>query len=78
MAALESVGVPCGPVNDIAELAQTEQLQAVDLMRTLPGSGVKVVGLPITFDGERPHPHADAPKLGEHNDTVMTGARAAE
>ncbi|HEY4205093.1 MAG TPA: CoA transferase [Xanthobacteraceae bacterium] len=80
MAALKSVGVPCGPVNDIAELAQTEQLQAVDLMRTLPGSELKVVGLPITFDGKRPHPHADAPKLGEHNDIVMTkaGARAAE
>jgi crotonobetainyl-CoA:carnitine CoA-transferase CaiB-like acyl-CoA transferase len=70
MAALERVGVPCAPVNDVAELAATEQLQAMDLMRTLPGSGLKVVGLPISFDGERPHPRADSPKLGEHNATV--------
>jgi len=74
MAALESVGVPCSPVNDIAELSQTEQLAAVDLLRTLPGSDLKVVGLPIRFDGERPHPHADAPKLGEHNGIVMAEA----
>ena len=67
MAALGAVGVPCSPVNDIAELAQTEQLAAVDLMRTLPGSGMKIVGLPISFDRQRPHPYADSPKLGQHN-----------
>jgi crotonobetainyl-CoA:carnitine CoA-transferase CaiB-like acyl-CoA transferase len=64
MATLTRVGVPCAPVNDIAELAVTEQLQAIDLIRTLPGSGLWVVGLPISFDGERPHPRSDSPKLG--------------
>ena len=63
MRALTQVGVPCAPVNDIAELATTEQLQAIDLMRTLPGSGLQVVGLPISIDGERPHPRSDSPKL---------------
>ena len=67
MAALEAVGVPCSPVNDIAELADSEQLRAVDLMRTLPGSNLSVVGLPISFDGARPHPTTDSPRLGEHN-----------
>jgi formyl-CoA transferase len=67
MAALEAAGVPCSPVNDIAELAESEQLRAVDLMRTLPGSNLSVVGLPISFDGARPHPAADSPRLGEHN-----------
>jgi formyl-CoA transferase len=71
MAALEKAGVPCAPVNDIAELADTEQLAAVDLMRTLPGSGLKVVGLPISFNRERAHPTADSPKLGEHNKAVF-------
>jgi crotonobetainyl-CoA:carnitine CoA-transferase CaiB-like acyl-CoA transferase len=70
MTALTRVGVPCAPVNDIAELATTEQLQAMDLMQTLPGSGLQVVGLPISFDGERPQPRTDSPKLGEHNDIV--------
>src|ERR1700722_20104258 len=60
-------GVPVAPVNDIADLAQSEQLQAMDMMRTLPGSDLRVVGLPVSFDGQRPHPLADSPKLGEHN-----------
>jgi crotonobetainyl-CoA:carnitine CoA-transferase CaiB-like acyl-CoA transferase len=64
-------GVPCAPVNDIAELAETEQLRALDLMRTLPQSELRVVGLPITFNRQRPHPRAGAPKLGEHNDEIF-------
>lgn len=60
-------GVPCAPVNSIAELAETDQLQAMDMMRVLPGSELKIVGLPITFDRVRPAPQGDSPKLGEHN-----------
>jgi len=71
MAVLEGVGVPCAPVNDIAELARSEQLAAVDLLRDLPGSAMTIVGLPISFDRQRPHPRADSPKLGEHNDAVF-------
>ena len=71
MAALEKAGVPCSPVNNVAQLADSEQMQAVDLMRTLPGSGMKIVGLPISFDRQRPHPRADSPKLGEHNAEVL-------
>ena len=67
MAALTKVGVPCAPVNNIAELVATEQLAAMDMMRVLPGSGLDVVGLPLSFDRQRPHPTRDSPKLGEHN-----------
>jgi crotonobetainyl-CoA:carnitine CoA-transferase CaiB-like acyl-CoA transferase len=66
-------GVPCCAVNNIAELAETEQLHAMDMLRTLPGSGLKIVGLPITFERERPHPRSDSPKLGEHNAEVFAG-----
>ena len=71
LAVLGKAGVPCAPVNDIAELAASEQLTAVDMLRTLPGSNLKVVGLPITFNGERPHPRRDSPKLGEHNRDIL-------
>lgn len=64
-------GVPVAPVNDIADLAQSEQLHAMDMMRTLPGSELRVVGLPISFDGQRPYPLADSPKLGEHNTEIF-------
>jgi crotonobetainyl-CoA:carnitine CoA-transferase CaiB-like acyl-CoA transferase len=70
---LGKVGVPCAAVNDIAELSASEQLAAVDMMRTLPGSNLRVVGLPISFDGERPHPRTDSPKVGEHDREVFGG-----
>jgi len=66
LAAFGKAGVPCSPINDIAELAESEQLAAMDLMRTLPESGMKVVGLPISFDRRRPHPKSDSPALGAH------------
>jgi len=65
-------GVPVAPVNDIAELAETEQLQAMDMLRTLPGSNIRIVGLPIPFDRQRPRPRGDSPKLGEHNEEVFS------
>ena len=72
MGIIGEAGVPCAPVNDIAELAETEQLRAMDMLRTLPGSALKIVGLPITFDRQRPYPLRDSPKLGEHNDEVFS------
>ena len=71
MGIIGEAGVPCAPVNDIADLAASEQLQAMDMMRTLPGSELSVVGLPIMFDRQRPYPSSDSPKLGEHNDRVL-------
>jgi len=64
-------GVPAAPVNDIAELAATEQLQAMDMLHTLPGSDLRVVGLPMSFDKQRPHPRSDSPSLGQHNREVF-------
>jgi formyl-CoA transferase len=71
IAALGALGVPVAPVNNIAELAASDQLAAMDMQRTLPGSGLAVMGLPLNFDGKRPHPHSDSPKLGQHNQEVF-------
>ncbi len=68
---LGEAGVPAAPVNDIAELAASEQLQAIDILRTLPGSEARITGLPISFDRHRPHPRRDSPKLGEHNTEIL-------
>lgn len=68
--AMEKAGVPCAAVNDIGELARTEQMEASKLIQQLPG-GPKVVGLPISFDHVRPHSPRSAPSLGEHTDEVL-------
>jgi len=79
--AMEKAGVPCAAVNDIAELAATEQLGAVDLVHELAprdgeAGGLKVVGLPISFDHHRPKSVKAAPKLGEHTQEVLAELNA--
>ena len=71
IALFAKAGVPCQPVNDIGDLAGSEQLAAMDMKRTLPTTGMQVVGLPINFDRQRPAPTRESPKLGEHNDEVF-------
>jgi len=69
--AFEAAGVPCAAVNDIAELANSQQFAAADIVQELPGGGPKVVGLPIAFDRARPRSARPSPKLGEHTDEVL-------
>jgi crotonobetainyl-CoA:carnitine CoA-transferase CaiB-like acyl-CoA transferase len=42
----------------------------------LPGGGPKVVGLPISFDHQRPHSARPSPKLGEHTEEVLGSLRS--
>jgi crotonobetainyl-CoA:carnitine CoA-transferase CaiB-like acyl-CoA transferase len=70
VAELEKAGVPCAPVNDIAQMAAHPQTEALGLIQDVPGSGMRFIGLPISFDGVRPHPSAPPPKLGEHSDLI--------
>jgi crotonobetainyl-CoA:carnitine CoA-transferase CaiB-like acyl-CoA transferase len=39
--------------------------------RSGEGDGPRVVGLPISFDHQRPHSARPAPKLGEHTEEVL-------
>lgn len=76
IAAMEKTGVPCAAVNDIGELAATEQLAAVDLVHELPtrpgeSAAPKIVAIPISFDRKRPRSPRSAPKLGEHTAEVL-------
>ena len=74
MAAFTAAGVPCAPVNDLAELAATPQLAAMDLLRQVPGTDLRIVGLPVSFSHERPAPRAAAPSLGQDNADILGNA----
>lgn len=71
--AFEAAGVPVAAVNDIGELARTEQLAAVGLLQKLPDNGLTMVGLPISFDRQRPVSLHGAPGLGEHDVELRGG-----
>ncbi|MCK8783995.1 CoA transferase [Roseomonas sp. NAR14] len=69
--ALERVGVPSAPVNDVAELVASEQFKAVEIVETLPDNGLKVIGVPLSFNRQRPLSKRGAPSLGEHNEELL-------
>ncbi|MFD1710534.1 CaiB/BaiF CoA transferase family protein [Ottowia flava] len=65
--ALEAVGIPCAPIQDFEQVLADPQTAAIDILHTLPEVDLKVVGLPVSFDGVRPPVKGRAPGLGEHN-----------
>lgn len=64
---LDTAGVPCAPVQNVAQMMAHPQTQALGLMQTVAGSSIPLMGLPIRFDGQRPLPRHGAPALGEMN-----------
>ena len=64
---LETVGVPCSAVNDLAQMLAHPQTSALGLVQEVPGTDMSFIGLPLSFDGQRPRPTSAPPKLGEHN-----------
>jgi crotonobetainyl-CoA:carnitine CoA-transferase CaiB-like acyl-CoA transferase len=70
--ALNKAGVPCGPINSIADgVALAEQLGLRP--RVTVGEGDRQVDLvrnPITFSDAAPKYHSPPPRLGEHTDAV--------
>ena len=63
---LESAGVPCSPVNNLKQMVEHPQTQALGLVQDVPGTDMRFIGLPLSFDGQRSHPISAPPKLGEH------------
>ena len=76
IAALEAVGVPCGPINDLDRIFADPQAEARGLRMELPHSeagSVPGVANPIRYVGE-PHDYpGGAPALGEHTGEVLGG-----
>jgi crotonobetainyl-CoA:carnitine CoA-transferase CaiB-like acyl-CoA transferase len=72
---LDAVGVPCAPINDLRQVAALPQTAALDIMQRAPEVPIDFVGLPLSFDGERPPIRRRSPKLGEHNAEAMDAVR---
>lgn len=72
---LNRAGVPCGPTQTTDEVLAHPQTRAVEIMQKTPDGTMDLVGLPIKFDGVRPAIRSNPPKLGEHTDDVLKGAK---
>ncbi len=64
---LEALDIPCSPINDLAGVAAEPQTEAMGIFQEPPGLGLKLVGLPISLDGNRPTARSKAPTIGQHN-----------
>ncbi|RYE33395.1 MAG: CoA transferase [Hyphomicrobiales bacterium] len=76
LAALEKVGVPAGPINDIAEVFGDPQVAArgvrVDLPSPIAKAGsIPTVASPIVMNGVRQVAERPSPGLGEHTDDIL-------
>jgi crotonobetainyl-CoA:carnitine CoA-transferase CaiB-like acyl-CoA transferase len=83
---LNGVGIPCSPINTLAQLLDHPHTKADQLIMQYehPAAGrLNCVGYPVTFVGEQRAPGLPPPALGQHTDEVLiemglSAARIAE
>jgi glutaryl-CoA transferase len=71
---LRAAGVPCGPINSVAEALGDPHTLARGLVRTVthPAAGeLKMVGIPYSFSGTPASIRRPPPTLGQHTDEVL-------
>lgn len=72
--ALNEVGIPCSPINTLAQLLDHPHTKADKLIMQYdhPAAGrLNCVGHPVTFVGEERAPGLPPPTLGQHTDDVL-------
>jgi crotonobetainyl-CoA:carnitine CoA-transferase CaiB-like acyl-CoA transferase len=72
---LEADGVPCAPINTLPEAVAHPQAEALGIIQPVPGDDFSLVGLPLSFDGERPAIRQPPPGVGEHDKAFAAGQR---
>lgn len=73
---LETIGVPCGPINSIDQALDDPQVRArqmvIDMPHTSAGS-VKMVASPLKIPTAPPSVRLPPPMLGEHTADILSG-----
>jgi crotonobetainyl-CoA:carnitine CoA-transferase CaiB-like acyl-CoA transferase len=67
---LEGLGIPCAPIHNFEQVMAQPQTHEIGIFQNIPDLNMKVVGLPISFDGIRPPVVHRAPNIGEHTQEV--------
>jgi crotonobetainyl-CoA:carnitine CoA-transferase CaiB-like acyl-CoA transferase len=78
---LQDAGVPCAPVNSLSEAMSDPQVIHNGLVAKMQHSTLgelNTVGLPMTFDGERPPIRKAPPLLGEHTREILEAAGVSD
>jgi crotonobetainyl-CoA:carnitine CoA-transferase CaiB-like acyl-CoA transferase len=70
---IRAAGVPCGPVNTLAEALADGHLSSTDMLQTVehPLAGtLRMLASPVLVDGERPPVRRPPPTLGQHTGEI--------
>ena len=83
IATLEEAGIPCGPVNNIAEVFADPQVRHLGMavpIRHRRRGDTHVVASPLNIEGLETGVYRDVPGLGEHGEEILAeaGLSAAE
>lgn len=70
---LDDAGVPNAPIREVDEIVNCEQVKALDILQTMPGTGEAFIGIPICFNGKRPDIEGPVPTLGGDTDMLDAG-----
>ncbi|MBP2839289.1 CoA transferase [Pseudomonas sp. PNP] len=62
---LDALGLPCASVQTTAELYSHEQTQALGILGKTTADDIALVGMPLSFDRQRPPALATAPYIGQ-------------
>jgi CoA:oxalate CoA-transferase len=71
---LESVGVPCGPINSIDQVMNDPQVQAREMVVKVdhPSAGpIKMVASPLKITTAKVEVRLPPPMLGEHTEEIL-------
>ena len=71
---LEKVGVPCGPINDLSEVFENEQVIARNIKQTIHhpmGDMVNLVASPMRLSKTPATIRTPPPTLGQHTDEIL-------
>jgi crotonobetainyl-CoA:carnitine CoA-transferase CaiB-like acyl-CoA transferase len=74
VAALEQAGVPCAPIHDVSQVARDPQTLALRILQQGAPGQPQLVGLPLSFDTQRPGLRQPPPALGAHSHEVFRKA----
>ena len=72
---LQAANVPCGPINDLADVFADPQVLARDMLQEMPHptlGTIKQTGLPIKFSRTPGGLDLHPPLLGEHNQEILS------
>ncbi len=67
----ESAGVPAAPLQSIDQVVAHPQTQALGMIQSAPDNGMKLMGLPLSFNGERPPLRNSPPALGVNTPVIL-------